>query len=82
MLEYKEEKEKTLELELIKIAVESYAKEKMFEEGTICQKEIAWYLKTIFSFEIGVEEISKNSLRILVRVGSEIKILDFEINKI
>ena len=81
MLGYRQiSKESCLETELVKVALERYTKDKNFEEGTLCNKEIAWYLKTIFSFEIIVEDISKSNIKILVRNGLEIRCLDFAIN--
>ena len=83
MLKYRQiSKENCLETELIKVALDKYGKDRIFEEGNLCNKEIAWYLKTIFSFEIVVEDISKNNIKILVRSGSEIRCLDFAINTI
>lgn len=74
------EKEKTLEIELVKEAVEVFTRTILFEEAEISGKRIEWYLQSIFKFELTVKELEPNSFEIYVPCGDEVKIISFKIS--
>lgn len=76
-----EMKEKKLEIELVKQALNCYCKENMVDSGAIDLKNIKWFLSKLFVFDIEIKEgKDENSFSCIMQDGTEQIVLDIAIS--
>jgi hypothetical protein len=74
------EQKRKLEIELVKLALNSLAREWFFEtEDVLTEKHLGWTLKQLFSFDIHVTKIAPGSFTLRMQDGAEWRLLDFSI---